>query len=161
MHSGGYGVYYIDIKWILSQTKIPNEIKYLSKCDSFVMGKSISDYSCKCNYSFPFWVIETQQMCRWIGCGDCDCKSIKCIACEYGINLKTWNINEQFLCNICVSKYSYSSNMYFYIPYNEKDIIKKWGGRWEPQLKLWYIERGSLFEEAISHKYKQFTINFL
>jgi len=59
------------------------------------------------------------------------CKDALCKKCDY-----LHSINHFKLCSRC----TYNSRFYLKVPFEEKDIVKKMGAKWDCELKTWYIQ---------------------
>lgn len=50
-----------------------------------------------------------------------------------------------------IEKFSSDDKIFFYVPFDYKEEVKKNGFRWSPEIKLWYIETKKITDEI--HKF--------
>ena len=143
------GVYYLDINWILLQTEIPKNIKYIASLDCYD-NKKQDDTCNKCKTEMPFWVKRIDLTKNYkvihIGCLNCGHNSNKeCVNCKLCNSLDTplWvmetnKINTRF-CKNCDMQVYFSDKIYLSVQFHEKDEVKKLGAKWDDKCKKWYI----------------------
>lgn len=117
-------VYYLDIKWILSQTEVPKYIHYIKSLDKYDYKYDYPPWrfkNCRCNncdWDFPYWVERTSDKTynsysvKCIGCIGCisfnnknehESNYLECLKCEKKclLSLTDTNIISKYYCKTC------------------------------------------------------------
>jgi uncharacterized protein YkuJ len=159
------GVYYLDIDWILHQTKIPERIKYTASLDCYEHTELSKD--CRnCKTNCPFWV-KRIDMCGdykviYIGCVGCDfndnteyvtCE--RCNTCNTQLCLMETNVVSRNICKSCDIELFSSCNIYLHVSFSEKDEAKKLGAVWDSKYRRWFINKNNKDIELILQKWKR------
>lgn len=153
-------IYYLDIDWILSQTEIPNTINYIASLDCYNHNE-FDKYCDNCKSDWPFWVKRIHNKVIHIGCSGCgynpNTEIIKCEMCSNDTPLWVMETNKINI-NICKNCDIYlfsSGNIYLYVPFNEKDEVKKLGAKWDMKYKKWFINKNHKNIDIIFQKWKK------
>ena len=162
------GVYYLDIDWILSQTKIPERIKYIASLDCYDYSehREFTKTCLSCKDAPAFWVKRINNLTQ-------DYKVIS-IGCQCGYNFNTEYINCErcdsnntplcvmetntisiHICKSCDIELFSSGNIYLKVSFNEKDEVKKLGANWDNKYKRWFINKNHKNKEIILQKWRR------
>ena len=157
-------IYYLDIDWVLSQTEIPKRIYYIASLDCYNHNK-IDKYCNNCKSIWPFYVkriYDDNYKVIHIGCSGCgynpNTEYITCERCNSNntplcvMETNTININ---ICKNCDIDLFSSGNIYLYVPFNEKDEVKKLGAKWDMKYKKWFINKNDKNIDIIFQKWNR------
>ena len=159
------GVYYLDIDWILCQTKIPERINYIA-CLNCYNHNELDKMCINCNGQWPFWVKRNKYINNYkvihIGCAGCGYKPnteyMNCERCN-SINtplcvMETNKINKN-ICKNCDIELFSSGNIYLRVSFTPKHAIKTLGAIWDIKYKKWFIHKNHKNIDIVLEKYKR------
>jgi uncharacterized protein YkuJ len=166
-------LFYLDTDWILQQNNIPSQIKYIASLDYYNHHYNKRDYiTCiNCKYQDTLWVkriniYESNYKVFYIGGGCCkknpihDTEYINCNRCnslDTPLTIMETNRISQTICKNCDIELYSNNNIYLYVPFNEKDELKKLGGIWDSKYKKWFINKNHKNIDIILQKWNIFT----
>jgi hypothetical protein len=162
------GIYYLDIDWILSQTKIPERIKYIASLDCYDYRDHHEFYkTCVgCKDSYSFWVKRINDLTPdykviSIGCQcgyNSDTEYINCEKCNSNdtpLCVMETNTISIHICKSCDIELFSSDNIYLKVSFNEKDEVKKLGANWDNKYKKWFINKHHKNKDVILQKWRR------
>jgi hypothetical protein len=87
-----------------------------------------------------------------------DCKLIKCSRCDNLCPIAIMNSNryDKTICKVCYC-YFFLLKIFLIVPFQEKDEIKKYGGKFDSTYKKWYIDLSNKYKETILLRWKEWT----
>ncbi len=141
------GIYYIDINWVLAQTRVPLYIKYLACLDKYL--NSTEDVKCvKCKDDTPLWVKRVESK-SWsekmqrdytyyaitsVGCYSCRDGAGKYTMCcqRCGVKGDIWEMENNIHKTFCKTCDLACSDKLFL-------KAKRYGAMWDTMYKNWYV----------------------
>jgi len=156
---------YIDINWVLSQTIQPTQIYCIAEICRYINDDNNFEVYCsKCDAFAPFYVKRTN-LCNQnykvinVGCFCCkynaNTEFATCFRCKENneIYVMETNIVSTLICKNC-DIYLYDKTL-LYVPYEEKDEVKKYGACFDKLCKKWYVKNNNKDINIILSKWKK------
>lgn len=161
------GLYYLDINWILSQSKIPTRIQFIASLDCYDHSQHEKTCTVHCKHLSPFWVkrIHTKNEYNVTHIQDCDYCDVYgsesiyggCERCNSLAPLWVMETNKVSIhvCKACDIHLFSSGDIYLHVPFSGKDEAKKLGANWDSIHRKWFVNKYNTNIDIILEKWSR------